>query len=685
MTDSLPIEPQEHETSVATGRTWMHVVVLIIVAMALTYPCMRRGLPLGHSSLTHVLYQHYFNEQIAQGDWYPRWIIRMNRGLGGGVFFAQYPLPYYVAWGIGKVVPNQWGSFAEIRTQGLALVLAAILAGLFTYAWCATFVDRLTAMLAAIVFLTLPYVFTIDIYLRAAIGEFWALSFLPLCFYFIERMAAGSRRAMPGLAAAFALVIVSHLFTAVLLAPLLVVYAIWRVGRSSRVRAAVQVLAAFPLATGLAGVYALPFLAEKRFFHPENFLLTQGANASPLSQMFSFNGSTFPNTTGHPGFLHLVLAARLIALATAAFIAVVLFRSRKKGPQWLRTVGGVVAIAALVRAALAGRHVFPAGEIPGALQLSPYLMEQRSELFLYSFLTFVAALLCYWSTRDSDHKRLADFLMVVALGTYLMMTSWSQVVWKSVHFLWNIQFPWRLNTFLVAATAGLAALAISGLRTGPVRRGLAGAFVVLGVWGFVAVATARTGNTISAFRSPESYQFRDEMDSAREIYMQVDPRQALLVKPYDDEKVHVIVEQGLGVATVTSVLARSIQLDALCQTDCTLQVGQFYFPAWRLQTVPVAKAALFAGLPGGLMEVSLPAGEYHLVLEVPHSIPERLGTWLSLVSMLVVILVAIKGVSFLQIRPTTPDEEPRTTSLGTSAESLASVMHQLGDVPIWSR
>ena len=604
--------------------------------------------------MTHILYQHYFNHQIAQGDWYPQWIISMNRGLGGGVFYAQYPLPYYVAWSIGKIIPNHWGTYEETRTQGLALAFAAILAGLFTYAWCATFADRLTAMLAAIIYLTLPYLLTIDIYLRAAIGEFWALSFLPLSFYFIERMAAGSRRAVPGLAVAFALVIVAHLFTAVLLAPVLLVYAVWRVPSGRRVLSACQVLAAFLLATGLAGVYALPFLAQRRFFHPENFLLTQGANASPLSQMFSFNAYTFPSTWHSPGWLHLVLAARLIALAIAAFIGVVLFRSRRKRPQWLRLIVGMVAIAALVRAALAGRHVFPAGEVSGAMLLSSYLMEQRAEIFLYSFLTFVAASVCYWSNQNSERNKLADFLMVLALGSYLMMTSWSQMFWKYAHFLWGIQFPWRFNTFLLAATAGLAALAISGLRTAPLRRGLTGGLVALGLWGMVAVQSARLGNTFSAFRSTESFQFLDEMDSAREIYMQVDPRQALLVKPPEDERVHVTLERGSGSASVTSVLARSIEIEARCETACIVQVGQFYFPAWRVRTAPATKVDVYAGSPGGLMELSLPAGQYHLVLEVPHTLSERLGAWLSLTCLLVVMVIAIRGTPFLQLAPTAP-------------------------------
>ena len=674
MTDSFPVEMQEQKASIVTGPAWLHVAVLIVVAMALTYPCIRHGLPLGHSTITHILYQHYFNAQISQGDWFPHWIIGMNRSLGSAVFYAQYPLPYYVAWGIGKILPFHWGLYEETRTLGLALALAAILAALFAYAWCATFADRLTAMLAAIIFLTLPYTLTIDVYLRSAIGEFWALAFLPLSFYFIERMAAGSRRALPGLAVAFALVIVSHLFTAVLLAPVLLVYAICRVARGRRLLASGQVLSAFLLATGLSGVYALPFLAQRRFFHPENFLLTQGANASPLSQMFSFNAHTFPSNWGTPGSPPFVIAVRLVALATAAFIGVVLFRGRRERRHWLRMVFGSVAIVALVRGALAGRHVFPAGEVSGSLPLSPYLMEQRADIFLYSFLTFVVALMCYWSIRNPRHNRLADFLMVLTFGSYLMMTSWTQLIWKSVHFLWNIQFPWRLNTFLLAGTAGLAALAISGLRTLPRRRGLVGVLLVLGIWGVVALECARTGSTFSAFRSTESYQFNDEMDSAREIYMQVDPRKALLVQPPDDEKVHVMVERGSAVAAVTSVLARSIQIDAHCQTACTLQVGQFYFPVWRLRNAP-ANVELYAGSPGGLMELSLPAGDYHLVLEVPHALSERLGAWLSLASLLVVLILAIKGAPFLYIAPTGSDPELGATSKAAGNKPFASAMH----------
>jgi len=657
---SLEAEPAIKPATLG-GCVWAHAAVLILIAIAVTYPCLRWGVPNGHSVGTHVYYQHFFDESIAQGDWYPRWITSMNQGLGSGIFFAQYPLPYYVAWGVSKVVPNHWGPYRETRLLGISLALAAILAALSTYAWCATFTDRLTALLAAIIYLSLPYFLTIDLYMRAALGEFWALAFVPLSFFFIERMAAGSARAVPALAVAFALTVVSHLFTAVLLGPVLLLYSVSRVERRWRGRMVGYTLVGLVLAMGLAGVYAVPFWFHSHFFHPENFMLVQGGNASPLSQMFSYNTASFPR--GGPGWLHLALAARFIAVAIAVYIGVVWFSSRKKLASLPRLVLALVGISILVRAAFAG-YVLSSGEVPGALPLSAELTEQRAEIFVYTFLTFEAALACYWSIRASRSRKLADLLIVLAIASYVMMTSWSQSVWKVFHFLWNIQFPWRLNTLLMAATVGLAALAISDLRRASRRRALIGAIVALGLWGVVAGQSARLGAMIPAFRSEESYPYKDKtvatsgkfrvtttMDPALPIYAQADPKQALLVKPQDDEKVHVMLVRGSGVGSVTSVQQRSIELEVDCQTDCAFQIGQFYYPAWQVTAGPT-DAELHTGYPGGLMELSLSAGEHHVRLEVPHGWSEWLGLAMSACCLLLVSVFAVTGVPSRIVRAT---------------------------------
>jgi hypothetical protein len=75
------------------------------------------------------------------------------------------------------------------------------------------------------------------------------------------------------------------------------------------------------------------------------------------------------------------------------------------------------------------------------------------------------------------------------------------------------------------------------------------------------------------------------------------------------------------------------------------------------------------------MELSLPAGDYHLVLEVPHALSERLGAWLSLASLLVVLILAIKGAPFLYIAPTGSDPELGATSKAAGNKPFASAMH----------
>ena len=633
---------QDSATLVPCDPTRAHVALLIVVAMVLTYPFWTRGLPDGHDRPHHLSYQHFFNEQISSGDLYPRWMPGLNRGLGGGIFFVQYPLPYYVAWGIGKIIPNHWGIYTETRTQGMGIVLATILAALFSYAWCATFSDSFSALAAAVVYVTLPYFLSIELYVRVSVAEFWALSLLPMTFFFIERMFTAPRQSLAGLAVAFALVVLSHLFTAVLLAPVLLVYAVWRAEPARRVWAAIQTIAALALASGVAGVYTLPALVHRRFMHPLNFIPAYGGNYSPLSQMFPYNASLFPHATRGRNLLGRV--ARAMGVASIGFIAGRLYWSRKEKLRPLRSILAILSVLTLLLTALAG-HLPIRGDVSGALPITNEFVEQRGEIFLCSFLTLEAALLCYWCLRNARDKSPANFLIVLALASYVMMTGWSQLVWKTFHFLWDVQFPWRLNVFLVPATSGLAALAISELRMVLPWRRLLGGALALVVWGVVAGGTARMVNIGYAFRTTMPVPYQPQADVALPVYAQVrDPKEALLVKPPDDQKIHVVVVEGLGRAAVRATRPRLIELQARCESDCTLQIGQFYYPAWRAMLLPAAaEIPLRPASPGGLMEVSLPPGEHEVELELPRGWSERIGGWLSVVSLGVVVFLAISG------------------------------------------
>lgn len=99
----------------------VHITALVAAAMVGTSPFLVHGLVLGDDRGAHLRYQHFFDRQIAGGDLYPRWMPGMNSGRGSPIFFVQYPLPYYVAWGLGHLVPNH--GFGSAYLAGFRRIL----------------------------------------------------------------------------------------------------------------------------------------------------------------------------------------------------------------------------------------------------------------------------------------------------------------------------------------------------------------------------------------------------------------------------------------------------------------------------------------------------------------------------------------------------------------------------------
>ena len=628
------------------SRAW-HIAVLVAAAIALTMPFLVWGLIPGHDRRLHIEYQHFFNQQVDGGELYPRWMPGLNLGHGSPIFFVQYPLPYYVAWGLGHVIPNHWGVYTEAHTLGLGVVLATILGALSTYVWCATFAGGVRALIASVVFLTLPYLFSIDLYTRAAVGEIWALALMPLAFYFLERRPTLPRRALAGLAVVFGLVLLSHLFTAVLLWPVLLAYAVWRAEKADRFSALLQTAGTLALGTALAGVYVLPLYAQRHFLHPENLIALYGANYSPLSQMFPYDGSMFPRDTAR--WYYLGWLAHYLGAATICVVGVACYRSRREGFLRLRSLLAALSILILGLTLLAG-HLPGVGAVPGALPLAhQVVVNVRAHIFLASFLTLEAALLCYWTSerkRDGQGKTdggLGDFLIGAALLSYWMMTRWSVMVWNAIHALWSIQFPWRFNVFLAVATAGLTALVISNLGKWPRRKQVLVSAAGILVWGLVAGGMAMAAKVEDPFWETRPEENKPSRDLALPLYAQVkslDETIDILTSP-EEANPSVVLTFGKGTAQASMPGPRRIEVHAECESECTLRVGQFYYPAWRAKLMHDAtEIPLRAATPGGMMEITLLPGEHDVVMDLPREWSEQAGPWVSLASLVAIVALA---------------------------------------------
>jgi hypothetical protein len=638
-------------------RPALHRVFIVVGALIVTAPCVVNGLPGGHDLSIHLEYQHFFAAQLRTGEWYPRWLTGLNYGLGSPIFFVQYPLPYFAAFIVERLSPVSFAPYGETRSLGIVMALAAMLAGLFTYEWCSGFADRRSALTAALLYVILPYPLAIDLFRRAAVGEYVALAWLPLGFLSYDLAAVRGNRFPFGVAVAFALLLVSNLFAGILFAPVLLVYAVCHATRTTYLRAGVEAALALALGACLAGVYLVPALVEGLYFHHDELIRVQGPNFAYRNQLFPFTNQLFGHARARWDWQ--VWFARALATGLVGAIARRAWISRHSRSAQSVGAGAVVLLLILT---LFAPWLLRVGSVPGAVPLPPTLAVQRSEIFVSTLLTFELALLAY-VLRPRTAARLADCFLAIGLVSYFMMTRWSVAVWASLRFLSNLQFPWRFNMLLAVTTAGLTAIAADGfwpLR--PRTRAVVGAGVLAVLLFAVAGAdhawslkdrylgTRRTAYDRSVEIMVPTYVPGADLDALRRV------------SPSAEGIIQATIVEGTGSVYIHSVSARLLRLRANCNRECVVRIGQFYYPRWRVQAMPAGtEIPLAAGGPLGLMELTLPAGQINADVELPRTAAESLGAGLSLAAVVVVSAIALAGVYSRVRLPANPSDTTAIT------------------------
>ena len=145
------------------------VFISIIPLLNLLTP----GLPITHDGLDHIARIANFYTSLSEGNIIPRWAENLNWGYGHPILMFLYPLPSYLASFFHFI------DISYINSFKLVFALSYILSGIFMYFWLRKIVSNLPAILGSILYLFAPYRF-IDLYVRGAIGEHVAFTFLPL-------------------------------------------------------------------------------------------------------------------------------------------------------------------------------------------------------------------------------------------------------------------------------------------------------------------------------------------------------------------------------------------------------------------------------------------------------------------------------------------------------------------------
>lgn len=614
-----------------------HGLIVVAVAAALCLPFLLVGVPMGADSVDHVMYQHHFSQQFWNGDHYPRWLGEANKGYGSPIFLAQYPFPYFVTALLRPVLPFAPTGTREARELGVFCFLMLACAGMAAWLWFRNRCTPAASTIAAVVYMSLPYLFGLVLYDRTAIGELATFVWMPLLFALCDRAHAKRFAVLSALAVAFALLLMSNILTAVLFVPVLVLYAI-----ASGRQTIGPVLLALAFGVCVAAVYLFPALAYQRLFAPGAFVLHRHFAQLGRNLLFVSSADMQIHRTAVPGIL--------VTACLMLFIAYQIARS---------SGSNVARVCILLTLGLGTALLIPnwGPELIGWSGLTvsgfnTFAADSMNILFSALF-TLGLGLLAYARISGRRTGPPEHVLLLISCGTFLFMLPWTAVLWRFLPKTDVIQFPWRLCSILTVAAAGLFALAIddcfrqgaSGQKKPSLRAILSVALVAICMGGFIwrldipfrhmrtpHVEVTRWLDPMYFAYVPASklYAFASSVGASPDNYDVV----STPVKP----GVSAEYTDGQGRVSVKRVTPEKLLVSAQCDGNARVKIGQLYFPLWKIvpEKGSPSSGESLGSSPEGLMEISLTPGQHEFWLVFGGGFPERFGAIVSLVSILIV-------------------------------------------------
>lgn len=197
-----------------------HWGALILAAAACSAPFFFHGIPNGNDLPQHYQFALTFYENLRNGNFYPVWSDASNNGFGDvGIRFYP-PLAYYVLV-LFRALAGNW-----FEASALAFGFWFFLSGVGVYLWAREWFGEKASLAGAVVYVFAPYHVN-QIYNAFTYAEFAAAAVLPFCFLFVTRvLRRGNMTSVFGLAAAYALLVLTHLPMTVIGSLALAVYAL---------------------------------------------------------------------------------------------------------------------------------------------------------------------------------------------------------------------------------------------------------------------------------------------------------------------------------------------------------------------------------------------------------------------------------------------------------------------------
>ena len=583
-----------------------------------------------HDGQHSVFYQIMFDASIRDGAFWPRWAMHHIQGYGYPTFVIQAPVGFYVAelfvllgagytlaakltWAVGFLV-GSWGIYALV-VQWLSLHSADQ-----KQDFVISSDVRLAGAIAAVAYAYVPYHLT-GIYIRAALNDTLLFAWFPWVFLAFDRLIAGgldlkwqSRLALAILALAGTLL--THTFALISFVPLLitfVLFRLWTVPRSRKSSRLINLLRTrVSLATTagigallLSATFILPLLIEGQHLQQQVYT----TNTYDFRRHFVYFGQFFSPYWGF-GFSDDPNGANDGMGFQVGLLALILL---------------IVAVALTVRSALQNKTSLSESTQP-----------------------------------QSTVRWIINYLILAAVALLYLITPYARPIWEVATPLAVIQFPWRLLSLLVFVLSALLGTTVWWIfarvgfaqtkRRQSANTEISGGYLVFGLLTIFASWSLVGANLepIEAWREDGRAIFRFEQKHpdmiANTEWVEASIQESPMTPNYASESyVEDYTENGpldrlaivQGDGRILSRYSRGSSMGGTVLLDeaGVVRVHVLFFPGWQA-TVDGEVVAHRVSDPHGLVEFDVPAGEHQVEIRMGATATRRLGTIISISTLI---------------------------------------------------
>lgn len=337
---------------VSIPATQTRLLWVVIVSVAIIAPVYFYGVPSNKDLFNHFRLALPFYDSLRSGHLYPGWLAESNSGYGDPSFRFYPPALFYLL-SLARSVAGSWYA----GTVG-TLFLLSVLSGLGMYFWARAIVPGAESVCAAVVYAIAPYHVN-QLYQAFMLPEFAGAAVLPFAFGFVERVCKRGRNSdVAGLAAAYALLTLTHLPLAVIGSLALASYGLVRIERQRWLATLAKLGIAAGLGLAASAVYWMKMVTELKWVGLNNV-----THDSSVDYYRNFVFSTLSPDNLNVWWMNILVVMTFLLLIPAVIF---LRRSSRSDPRFAQLKP--VTILALLSLFMALPLSFPLWKILPLLQ-----------------------------------------------------------------------------------------------------------------------------------------------------------------------------------------------------------------------------------------------------------------------------------------------------------------------------